>query len=131
MRSCILCVHKEISSLWAEFVNNNRCIRVCLVSYDQNILLIFLCERWIPCQVLTSVLCLHYRPETVNCSTKDVYTTEITFLPLHPCLLLNNKFVFASFLDIFLSCFLHSQNLSKCKNEGNVKTFVIFHFSKF
>ena len=46
----------------------------------------FLCERWIPCQASTSVLCLHYRPETVHCSTKDAYTSEITFLALHPCL---------------------------------------------
>ena len=57
-----------------------------IVSYDQNIFLIFLCERWIPCQALPSVLCLHYRPETVHCSTKDVYTSEITFLALHPWL---------------------------------------------
>ena len=35
--------------------------------------------------VLTSGLCLHYRPETVHCSTKDAYTSEITFLALHPC----------------------------------------------
>ena len=26
----------------------------------------FLCERWIPCQASTSVLCLHYRPVTVH-----------------------------------------------------------------
>ena len=55
MRLCILCVHIETSSLWAEFVNKNRCISVRLitsipggtkhliliihiiVSYDQNI----------------------------------------------------------------------------------------------
>ena len=55
-----------------------------IVSYEQNISLIFLCERWIPCQAVTSVLCLHYRPETVHCSTKDMYTSEITFLALHP-----------------------------------------------
>ena len=42
----------------------------------------FLCERWIPCQASTSVLWLHYRPETIHCSTKDVYTSEITFLAL-------------------------------------------------
>ena len=54
-----------------------------IVTYDQNISLIFLCERWIPCQALTSVLCLHYRPETVHCSTKDLYNSEITFLALH------------------------------------------------
>ena len=38
-----------------------------------------------PCQAVTSVLCLHYRAETVHCSTTDVYTSEITFLALHPC----------------------------------------------
>ena len=91
MRSCILCVHIETSSLWAEFVNKNRCISVRLVSEEVKALnfdnshnsflwpeyfIDFLCERWIPCQALTSVLCLHYRPETVHCSTKDVYTSE-------------------------------------------------------
>ena len=71
MRSCILCVHFETSSLWAEFVNKNRCISVRLVSKEVKIILIihiidFLCERWIPCQAVTSVLCLHYHPETVH-----------------------------------------------------------------
>ena len=42
----------------------------------------FLCERWIPFQAWTSVLCLHCRPETVHCSKKDVYTSEIAFLAL-------------------------------------------------
>ena len=46
-----------------------------IVSYDQNISLIF---------YVTSVLCLHYHPETVHCSTKDAYNSEITFLTLHP-----------------------------------------------
>ena len=55
-----------------------------IVSYDQNISLIFLCERWIPCQARTSVLCLHYRPETVHCSIKDAHTSEITFFALLP-----------------------------------------------
>ena len=60
MQLRILCVHIETSSLWAEFVNKNRCISVLLlseevksikfviiliihiiVSYDQNISLIF------------------------------------------------------------------------------------------
>ena len=35
---------------------------------------------WIPCQASSSVLCLHYRPETLDCSTKDAYTSELTFL---------------------------------------------------
>ena len=30
----ILCVHIKTSSLWAEFVNKNRCIHVRLVSED-------------------------------------------------------------------------------------------------
>ena len=42
----------------------------------------FLYERWIPCQAATSVLCLHYHPETVHCSTKDAHTSEITFLDI-------------------------------------------------
>ena len=30
----VLCVHIKTSSLWAEFVNKNRCIRVRLVSEE-------------------------------------------------------------------------------------------------
>ena len=33
---------------------------------------------------VTSVLCLHYRPETVHCSIKDAHTSEITFFALLP-----------------------------------------------
>ena len=85
---------------WAEFVNKNRCMQcsfsirvgwkhsiliiLIIVSYDKNISSIFLCERWIPCQASTSFLGLHYRPETVHYSTKDAYTSEITFLALQP-----------------------------------------------
>ena len=58
-----------------------------IVSYDQNISLIFLFKRWIPCQASTSVLRLHYRPVTIHCSTKGAYTSEITFLALNPCAL--------------------------------------------
>jgi len=32
-------------------------------------------------------LCLLFRPKTVHCSTKNAYTSEITFLALVPCLL--------------------------------------------
>ena len=67
----ILCVHIETSSLWAEFVNKNRCINVSLVSEEDKSILFwnfdnshnsflwpeyfidFLCERWIPCQAVT------------------------------------------------------------------------------
>ena len=38
----------------------------------------------IPCQAVTSVLCLLFRPQTVHCSTKNAYTSEITFLALVP-----------------------------------------------
>ena len=89
------------SSLLAEFINKNRCISVRFVSEEVKSIkfenfdnlhnsflrteyfIDFLCEKWIPCQAVTSVLCLHYRPETVHCSTKEVYTSEITFFALH------------------------------------------------
>ena len=29
---CIICVHIETNSIWAEYVNKIRCMRVCLVS---------------------------------------------------------------------------------------------------
>ena len=101
MRSCILFVHIETSSLWAEFVKKNRCISVRLVSEEVKSIkfdnfdnshnsflcpeyfIDFFCERLIPCQAVTFVLCLHYRPESVHCSTKDAYTSEITFFALH------------------------------------------------
>ena len=35
--------------------------------------------KWISCQAVTSVLCLLF-----HCSTKNKYTSEITFLPLVP-----------------------------------------------
>ena len=47
-----------------------------IISFDQNILLIFLCESWIHGQAKTSVLCLLYRPETVHCSKKKSYNSE-------------------------------------------------------
>ena len=87
----ILCVHIETSSLWAEFINKNRCISVRLVSegvksikfwkFTENFIN-YLCER---CQAPTSVLCQHYRLVTLHCSSKEAYTSEITFLALNPC----------------------------------------------
>ena len=41
-------------------------------------------RKWIPCQALTSVLCLLFLPKTVHCSTKNAYTSKITFLALVP-----------------------------------------------
>ena len=118
MRLCILCAHIETSSLWAEFVNKNRCISVRLVSEEVKSIkfdnfdnshnsflspeyfIDYFCERWIPCQVLTFVLCLHYRPETVHCSTEDVCTSEITFLALNPC-----QISILRVINISLTCF--------------------------
>ena len=50
MRLCIFCVHIETSSLWAEFVNNNRCISVRSVfeeggSRENLLLLSTVCEN--------------------------------------------------------------------------------------
>jgi len=96
----ILCVHIETSSLWAEFVNKNRSSvfvynprRIKALNFENfdnshnsflwpEYFIDFICKRWIPCQAETFVLCLHYRPETVHCSTKDAYTSKITFLAL-------------------------------------------------
>ena len=44
---------------------------------DQNISLIFLCERWIPCQAVTSA-------QRQYTALKKTYTSEKTFLALHP-----------------------------------------------
>ena len=49
------------------------------------------------CKV-TSVLCLHYRPETVHCSTKDVYNSEITFPTLHPCFSLGFRLLYLVYI---------------------------------
>ena len=78
----ILCIRIETSYLCAEYVNKNRCISVRLISEEDKSIKIdnfdnshnsflwpeyfidFLCERWIPCQALTSVLCLHYHRDS-------------------------------------------------------------------
>ena len=122
-----LCIHIETSSLWAVFVNKNRCISVSFVSKEDkpfyfdnshnNFLwpeyfIDFLCERWIPCQASTSVLCLHYRPETVHCSTKDAYTSEITFLALQPWLFQRyTHFLYCSVLS--LGCKVNTRQMSQ------------------
>ena len=115
MWSRLLCVQYETSSLWAEFANKNRCISVRLVprrlksiNFDNldnshnsflwpEYFIDLLCERWIPCQASTSVLCLHYRPKTVHRSTKNAYTSEITFLALVPWVGLKNYNIFMQF----------------------------------
>ena len=63
-----------------------------------------------PCQASTSVLCLHKRPETVHCSTKDVYTSEITFLALHPCLN-RDYYVISLFVSLYVRVADHNFTL--------------------
>ena len=118
MQSRILCVHIETSSLWAEFVNKNRCFSVPLVSEeDKSIKLDFLCERWIPCQAVTSVLCLLFRPGTVHCSTKNAYTSELTIFtilwakPTHSGLPTNNETLGIYLISYFHDSLQPDQNL--------------------
>ena len=54
--------------------------------------LIAVAWKWIPCQAVTSVLCLLFHPKTVHCSTKNTYTSEITFLALVHCKKLSRCF---------------------------------------
>ena len=126
----ILCAHIETSSLWADFVNKNRCICVRSVSEEvesfnfdnfENLhnsflwpeyFIDFLCERWIPCQAVTSVLFLPFRPKTVHCSTKNAYTIEITFLALVPWVWAAlNLFTFLSETAVHLVCKQSFENI--------------------
>ena len=78
-----------------------------IVSYDQNISFIFFYEKDGSHVRLWHPSCVYITAQTVHCSTKDVYTSEITFLALHPCSpvstpllkltkLINNKLYFVS-----------------------------------
>ena len=81
----------------------------------------YLCERWIPSQASTSVLCLHYHPETVHCSTKDAHISEITFLAL-------NTWTYPSYWSIE-KCLEHT--LKYTTLFGNLRLYFIakLHFS--
>ena len=111
-RSCILCVHIETSSLWAEFVNKNRCISVRLVSeevksikfynFDNSHNSFLWTEYFIdfcmwkmdPMSGCNIRLVFTLPPrDSIHCSTKDAYTSEITFLSLHPWSSRNFEFV--------------------------------------
>ena len=101
----------ETSSLLAEFENKNRCIRVRLVSEEiknfdishncflwPEYFIDLLCERWILCHVSTSVLCLHYRPETVHCRCVHLWnnfpfiiTLFSMFTSFHVCLVCRRR----------------------------------------
>ena len=54
-----------------------------IVSYDQNISLIFM-WKMDPMPGFGIRLVFTLPPRDVHCSTKDAYTSEITFLALHP-----------------------------------------------
>ena len=72
--------------------------------------------KWILCQVVTSVLCLLFRPKIVHCSTKNAYTSEITFLALVPWRLENDaitsKICMSHSRRYNLSTFFCSKNIS-------------------
>jgi len=53
-------------------------------------------------------LCLHYRPVTVHCSTKDEYTSEITFLALVPWVKASSNL---KLLYTQRNSFCHTQNV--------------------
>ena len=103
----LIAVAYTLRTYWNQFslggiCNKNRCISVLLVSeavesikfdnFDNThnsflrpeYFIDYLCERWIPCQASTYVYITAH--VTVHCSTKDAYTSEITFLALNPWL---------------------------------------------
>ena len=59
-----------------------------IVSYDQNISLIIYVKDGSHVRLRQPSCVFHYRPETVRCSIKDAYTSEITLLALLPWILL-------------------------------------------
>ena len=61
--------------------------------------------KWIPCQPVTSVLCFLFRPKTVHCSTKNTYTSEITFLALVPWSCVSRELCSEEWASMFLGCF--------------------------
>ena len=103
LRAYILCVNIETSSLWAEFVKKNRVISVRLVSEYPNFdnshnsflwpeyFIDYFMWKMDPMSGFDICLVFTLRPETVNCSTKDVYTSEKFFLALHPWLRYSSK----------------------------------------
>ena len=72
------CLYPLSFFLYSPFIAFNLVIHI-IVFYYQNISQIIL-WKWIPCQAVTSILCLLFRLKTVHCSTKNMYTSEITFL---------------------------------------------------
>ena len=93
----ILCVHIETSSLCAVFVNKNRCMSVLVSEEDKSIWFKKILMIHIKVSAMTrifhwffvwkmdpmsSILWLLYSPETVHCSTKNAYTSEITIFTL-------------------------------------------------
>jgi len=88
----------------------------------------------IPSQAVTSVLCLLFRPKTVHWSTKNVYTSEITFLASVPwfrlcsnqiSILFQNQFILISHVFSLLSA-LFPSIFSFCTSYSYV---VLYFFS--
>ena len=83
-----------------------------------------------PCQAVTSVLCLLFRPKTAHCSTKNAYTSEISFLALVPYIQ-QRKCFRKAYTDTneFSPCFVY--NLTLSENElSNFKIPFILHFAE-
>ena len=91
----------------------------------------FLCERWIPWQAVTFILCLRYRPETVHCSTKDANISEITLLALHPCSYLS--FYLLTYLPpTYLTCLFYlSSYLPSTYTPKHIKYILHMYLSTF
>ena len=100
-----------------------------IVSYDQNISqTIFV--KIESSQAVTSVLCLLFRPKTAHCSTKNAYTSEISFLALVPYIQQRKCFRKANTdTNEFSPCFVY--NLTLSENElSNFKIPFILHFAE-
>ena len=90
--------------------------------------------KWIPCQAVsvTSVLCLLFRSKIVQCSTKNAYTSEITFLALLPWVHLHkSRFVHAAvhlLINGFVHCFStpsYKQICPRCSTPSYINKQVV------
>ena len=127
LRSCILCVHTETSSLWVEFVNKNRCISVRLVSEEVKSIKFDNFDNsnnsFLWPEYFTDFFMWKMDPMS-GCNIRLVFTLPprdstlqynrcvhfwITFLALHPCILYSlTKFLYKHIrLDcLFLGLFV-------------------------
>ena len=80
---------------------------------------------------MPSVLCLLFRPKTIHCSTKNAYTSEITFLALVPWIDHNTGWGWGDKINHSIS-YVHLAKLpfllqgAKCKLNVYLKKVKIF-----